>query len=121
MRFLDIAVATGYAALCLSLIVVMNPVTPREGAAQLASQSRLDSAISNYVSRTGLPFLGSSPDAAICDSAVSASNSTFVFDAVLAGEGCPSIVAPSSPLAASSLTLDLPGRTLVIEAWLVRR
>jgi hypothetical protein len=121
MHFIDIAVASGYAAVCLSLLVLMNPVAPREAAVEAASQSRLDSAISAYVEHVGLPFLTTSSQAAICGSAAEASNATFVFDVVVQGAPCGPAVAPPSPLASSSLSLDLPSRTVVIEAWLVRR
>ena len=121
MQFIDIAVASGYAALCLSLIVLMNPVAPREVAVEARSQSSLDFAISSYVERVGLPFLATAPDAAVCASVAQASNATFAFDASLQGEGCGSIVPPSNPIASSSLTLDLPSRSVVIEAWLVRQ
>ncbi len=121
MRFLDIAVASGYAAICLSLLVVISPTAPREAAAGAAAQIRLDSAISAYLSGVGLPFLTTSSDAAICKSAADASNSTFVFEVSVQGAGCGSASAPSAPLASSSLTLDLPGREVVIEAWLARR
>jgi hypothetical protein len=120
MHFIDIAVASGYAVVCLSLIVMMNPVAPREAAVQAGAQVALDSAISGYVERVGLPFLSTSPESAICSSAAEASNATLVLEALVQGQGCGS-AAPSSPLAYSSLTLDLPSRTLVIEAWLVRR
>ncbi len=43
------------------------------------------------------------------------------FDVIVQGEGCGSVVAPSSPLASSSLTLDLPSRSVVVQAWLARR
>jgi hypothetical protein len=122
MQFIDIAVASGYAAVCLALIVLMNPIAPREAAVGAGAQSALDSAISSYIERVGLPFLATSPEAAICSSAAAASNSTLAFDVVVQGEGCGFAVTPSSsPLASSSLTLDLPSRTVVIEAWLVRR
>ena len=121
MQFIDIAVASGYAAVCLSLIVLMNPVAPREAAVEAGAQSALDSAISSYVEHVGLPFLATSSDAALCASAAEASNATLAFDVVVQGEGCVSMVAPSPPLASSSLTLDLPSRSVVIEAWLARR
>jgi len=121
MQFIDIAVASGYAAVCLSLIVLMSPVAPREAAVEAGAQSSLDSAISAYVDHVGLPFLATSSEAAICSSATEASNATLAFDVVVQGEGCGSAVAPPLPLASSSLTLDLPSRTVVIEAWLVRQ
>jgi hypothetical protein len=121
LQFLDIAVASGYAAVCLSLIVLMNPVAPREAAVEAASQAALDRDLSAYVASVGLPFLTTSPDATICTSAAEASNATIVFDVLLQGTGCGSGAVPPSPLASSSLTLDLPGRALVIEAWLVRQ
>ena len=119
MRFIDIAVASGYAAVCLSLIVLMNPVAPRETAAEAGTQAALDSAISSYVEHVGLPFLVVASEATICSSAAEASNSTLAFDVSVQGQGCS--IAPSFPLASSSLTLDLPSRTVVIQAWLVRQ
>jgi hypothetical protein len=119
MELLDIAVASGYAAICLTLIVMMNPVAPREVAVDAASQSSLDSATLAYVEAVGLPFLATSSPSAVCGSAAAASNATVAF-AVVQGADCDT-VPPTSSLATSSLTLDLPGRTLVIEAWLVRQ
>lgn len=121
MRFLDIAVASGYAALCLALIVLMNPVAPREAAVEAASQARLDSFISAYVRGVGLPFLTAASEAAVCGSAAAAGNATLTLDVAIQGDRCASIPVPSAPLASSSLTISLPGRTLVIEAWLARR
>jgi len=120
LQLIDIAVASGYAAVCLSLLFLMSPVAPREAAVGAAAQSRLDSAILGYVTRVGLPFFTTSSDAAICLSTSEAGNSTVAFDAVVQGEGCDTALA-TSPLASTSLTLDLPGRTVVIEAWLVRQ
>jgi len=121
LHFIDIAVASGYAALCLSLIVLMNPVAPREAAVEAGAQVALDSAISAYVQHVGLPFLTTSSEAAICRSALEASNATLSLGVVVQGEGCSPTVVPSAPLASSSLTLDLPSRTVVIEAWLARQ
>ncbi len=120
MHFIDIAVASGYAAVCLSLIVLMNPVAPREAAVQAGAQATLDSAISAYLAHVGLPFLATSPEASICDSAAEASNTTLVVEAAVQGQSCAS-TAPPFPLAYASLALDLPSRTVVIEAWLVRQ
>jgi hypothetical protein len=121
MRFIDIAVASGYAALCLSIIVLMNPVSPHEAAVVAESHWRLDSAISAYVGSVGLPFLATSPLTTICDSAARASNNTLILSVSVDGSSCASGGAPSSALASSSLTLDLPGRTVVIDAWLARQ
>ena len=121
MRFLDIAVASMYAAICLSLVVVMNPVAPRESAVGAASQSRLDSAIAAYIEHVGLPFLTTSSLQAICGSASQASNGTLVYDVRVQGVGCGSASSRPLPLASSSLTLNLPGRVVVVEAWLARR
>jgi len=120
MQFIDIAVASGYAALCLSLILVMNPVAPQEAAVEAGAQSRLDSAISAYVEHVGLPFLAKASDAAVCASAAEASNASVVLDVLVQAVGCRSVVAPPSPLASASLTLDIPSRSVVIEAWLAR-
>lgn len=121
MQIIDIAVASGYAALCLSLIVLMNPVAPQEAAVEAGAQSSLDSAMLAYVGHVGLPFLATSPVSAVCASAAEASNSTLEIGVLVQGSPCPSQTGPSSPLASSSLTLDLPSRTVVLEAWLARR
>jgi hypothetical protein len=121
VQLIDIAVASGYAALCLSLIVLMNPVAPQEAAAEAGAQSSLDSAMLAYIEHVGLPFLSSSSASAVCASAAEASNSTIEIGVLIQGSPCPSQSTPSSPLALSSLTLALPSRTVVLEAWLVRR
>jgi hypothetical protein len=122
MRFLDIAVASGYAAICLVLIVVISPTAPREAAVEAAAQARLDSAISAYLADVGLPFLTASSEAAVCNSGSAASNATLVYNVSVLGESCVgSFAPPPAPLASSKLTLDLPGRQVVIEVWLARR
>lgn len=120
MQFVDIAVASGYAVLCISLIVLMNPVAPREVSVEAHAQSTLDSAVASYLEHVGLPFLATSSDGAVCASAAAASNATLGLDVVLQGQPCSGVVVPSSPIAYSSLTLDLPSRYVVIEAWLAR-
>ena len=121
MRFLDIAVASGYAAIGLALMILMNPVAPRESATYAASQSKLDSAIRAYVEHVGLPFLTTSSSRAICASAAEAGNATLVIDVVVQGAGCALSASRPLPLAHSSLTLNLPDRVVVVEAWLARR
>jgi len=119
-QFIDIAVASGYAAVCLSLIVLVNPIAAREAAVGAASSSTLDSATLAYIERVGFPFFETSPDAALCASAIDASNSTVVFDLLLQGVPC-DVAAPPHYSHYSSLTLTLPGRTVVVEAWLERQ
>jgi hypothetical protein len=121
MRILDIAVASGYAAVCLSLVIAINPLAPRESAVVAAAQSRLDSAVSAYIQHVGLPFLATSSPRAICLSAVEASNATLILDVIVEGAGCGPAPPGPSPLAVSSLTLNLPGRVVVVEAWFARR
>jgi hypothetical protein len=121
LQVIDIAVATGYAALCLSLIVLMSPVAPQEAAVEAGAQSRLDSAVLAYLEHVGLPFLATSSVSAICGSAAEASNSTLEISVLVQGSACGSQTPPSSPLVSTSLTLDLPSRAVVIEAWLVRQ
>jgi hypothetical protein len=120
MQLIDIAVASGYAAVSLSLLVLMNPVAPHEAAVEARSQATLDGAISSFIERVGLPFLAASSNGALCGAAAEASNGTLVFDAFVQGEGCGSPVPPSA-LASSSLTVQLPSRNVVIEAWLARQ
>jgi hypothetical protein len=123
MQLIDIVIATGYAAICLSLIVVINPIAPREAAVEAATQMRLDSALSVYIANVGLPFLATSSAAAICQTASDASNATVVFDVYIQGDGCGSLTSATlsaPPLASSSITLDLPGREVMIEVLLGR-
>lgn len=119
MQFIDIAVASGYAAVCLALIVTMNPVIPRETAVEAGAQTRLDSSILAYIEGVGLPFLATATPPEVCASAAQATNSTVAFDVVVGGAPCAS--PPGSPLASDSLTLHLPGRTVLVEAWLERQ
>jgi hypothetical protein len=121
MRILDIAVASGYAAVCLSLVIAINPLAPRESAVVAAAQSRLDSAVSAYIQHVGLPFLTTSSPQAICLSAAEASSATLVIDALVQGASCGPSQPRPSPAAFSSLTLNLPGRVVVVEAWFARR
>lgn len=120
MRFLDIAVASAYAVACLSLILVMSPVAPHAAAVDASAKAALDTAISSYVEEVGLPFLAASPPSAICASAAEASNSTLQLGVSVDGVTCGSSP-PQGALAVSSLRMKLPGRTVVIEAWLERR
>jgi hypothetical protein len=73
------------------------------------------------MAHVGLPFLATSPTSAVCASAAEASNSTLEIGVLVDGSPCVSQPAPPSPLASSSLALVLPSRTVVLEAWLVRR
>ena len=115
---MDIAVGTGYAVICLMLVSAMNPIGSEEAGSQLSSQSRLDSAIGGYVRSVGMVALAYSPQEDLCHAAAEMSNSTLVLDPIVDGNGC--LSAPQSPVATSSLSLSLPGRTVVVEAWLAR-
>jgi len=118
MQFVDIAVASGYAALCLSLMVMMNPVADKEAAVEAGASSKLDFAMLSYIEQAGLPFFTTASNAAICASAQAADNSTFSFEASVGGVGCANAGPPPDPLGSSTLSLLLPGRTVVVEAWL---
>jgi hypothetical protein len=122
-QFVDIAVAFGYAALCLSLVVLISPVVPREVAVENAAQVRLHSALSAYVGRVGLPFLNGSQLPEICRSTMQQSNSTFVFSVIVNGEescGAETGVGASQDfLTSASMTLAFPERAVVIWARLL--
>jgi hypothetical protein len=123
MQFVDIAVAFGYGLLCLSLIVAISPVVPRETAVQEAAQTRLDVALSSYVERVGVPFLNSSQPSSICESAEQQSNSSFVVSVLINGDdscGGAVVAVPVASLATVSLALSFPGRTVLIRTWLLR-
>lgn len=100
------------------LVSTMNPITSEEAGSQLAAQSRLDSAIGAYVNAVGLVSLDSSPAQYLCTAAAGMSNATLVLDPVVDGNGC--LSPPAFPIATSSLTMVLPGRTVLVEAWLER-
>ena len=123
MQFIDILVATGYAAVCISLIVLISPIAPRQTAVDAAEQARLDNALSGYISTVGLPFFTTSSPQTLCQSAVQASNSTFFFDVLIQGEGCSSdgSMAPPLSLGSSSIQLTLPNRQLVVEVSLLKQ
>jgi hypothetical protein len=100
---------------------MISPVAPREAAVEAAAQSRLDSAVSAYLQHAGLTFLASSSQEAVCESASQWSNATLEIDVELDGVGCPSVAEPPSPLASTFVSLGLPGRAVVVEAWLARQ
>jgi hypothetical protein len=116
MRIVDLAASLVYALLCISLISLMNPYVTLEAQAQLGARSRSYSALSQYLSRDGLPFLSASTPGQICSSLEAASNGTLVLSGVIDGVACspPRLEQPTS-----DLTLSLGNRTVVIEAWLV--
>jgi len=120
MEFLDIAVASAYASVCLTVIILVNPVAAREAAVEAADQTSLDTAIAGYVNHVGLPFLAAAPLPALCASAEAAGNSTLALGIVANGAGCAGTSPPDAPLASSTLSLQLPGRTVEISAWLAR-
>lgn len=118
MQFIDIMAGSAYASVCLAVIVFLNPVASRELAVQAADQATLDDAISGYVDSVGLVFFATSSPSQICSSLLQAGNSTIAFGGVVEGESC--APAPALPLASASLSLELPGRTVEIQAWLER-
>lgn len=120
MEFLDIAIASAYASVCLTLIVLASPVTARQIAVEAADQSALDASISAYVEHSGLPFLADAPVSELCASAAVASNSTAGFDISVDGSPCGGISPPTDPLASSALSLHLPDRDVEVSAWLAR-
>ncbi len=99
----------------------MNPIAAREATVYAGADARLDGALRGYVEGVGLPFLVNAPNADICASAQQAGNATVVVQAFIQGEECPGSAIPAAAVASSSLTLQLPGRTVVVEAWLEGR
>ena len=112
-------IGSGYSAVCLSLILLISPVASREVAVEASSQASLDSAISNFVDDVGVESLANSTLAELCASAGAASNSTVSLGVTIQGQGC--APPPLASVASASLAIGLPGRTVVIEAWLARQ
>lgn len=121
MHFVDIAVASGYAALCLSVVLLMSPTAATESALEATGAAKLDSAMLSFVQGVGLPSLGSAPASSLCSKAAGASNSTLLLDVVVDGSPCPGVSPPQTFSAHSSLLLDLPLRNVTVEAWLAPR
>ena len=121
LQFIDIAIASGYAAICLSIMLAVSPVAPHEAAGDAAAQHRLDAAISMFVGRVGLPFLTTAPFSAICSATAQATNSSLAISASVDGVACDNHAGPTAELAHSSFSLDLPGRSVVISGWLAER
>lgn len=120
MEFLDIAIASAYASVCLTVLVLVSPVAARQVAVEAADQSTLDSAIAAYIEHAGLPSIADAPISELCASAEAAGNSTVGFDITVEGSSCGDISEPPHPLAVSVLSLQLPGRSVEVSAWLTR-
>ncbi len=115
MRILDIAVAAGYAILCVSLIAVLNPY-PVEGSAVAAlSDARASSAVAQYVQSVGLPFLATATHSQFCESLRESDNQTVVLGGTINGVPCGP--APQQFLGSSSFGFSVSGNQMEIEAW----
>lgn len=115
MRFLDVATALAIGIVGLAALVAWSP-QPFTASAK-ASQERGLAFIALYafVDRTGLPFLQDSAWSQICSAALAASNATLQIAAEAGGLTCGRSPPPGSAYA--SLSLDFPGRDLVLQAW----
>lgn len=113
MRFVDIAVA---GAIGLSSIAVMVALSPQPDVAmsqQLLEEVSLRNALLQYVSGRGLPWLQEASDRQICSSVAVASNSTFSMSATIGTVPC----GPVPQGVHATLTIHLPSRLVVLEAW----
>jgi hypothetical protein len=115
MRTLDIAVAAGYAILCISFISLLNPYSAEDGAISAASDARAASAIAEYMQSAGLPFIANALPAQFCASLQASSNATIILGGAINGEACRA--PPAYFAGSSSFEFTLSGNRLEVEAW----
>ena len=115
MRILDIAVAAGYAILCVSLIAALNPYPVEGSAAKALSDARASSAVADYVRSAGFPFLATASLAQFCESLRASGNQTIILGGTINGAPC----GPDPPLflGSSSFGFSVSGNHVEIEAW----
>jgi len=115
MRILDIAVAAGYAVLCVSLIALLSPYPVEGSAAKALSDGRASSAVADYVSSAGFPFLATASLSQFCGSLRASGNQTVLFGGTINGASCGP--APLQFLGSSSFRFSVSGNQVEIEAW----
>ena len=119
MRVIDIAVAAGYAILCISVISLLSPYSAEEGAIVAASDARASSAIAGYIQAVGIPFLATALPSQFCSSLQAASNATITLGGAIDGVECSA--APAYFAGSSSLGFTVSGNRLEVEAWVAER
>jgi hypothetical protein len=119
MRILDIAVAAGYAILCISVISLLSPYSAEDGAISTASDARASSAIAGYIESAGIPFLGGSLPPQFCASLQASSNSTIILGGAINGDICRA--PPPYFIGSSSFSFTVSGNELEVEAWVAER
>jgi hypothetical protein len=115
MRVLDIAVAAGYAVLCITLIAVLSPYPLEGSAATAASDARASSAVAGYMQAVGLQFLGTASPSQLCASLQASSNASVTLGGGIGGTTCGH--APADYVGASDVKFTLSGEQVEIEAW----
>ncbi|MDA4114327.1 MAG: hypothetical protein OK474_09795 [Thaumarchaeota archaeon] len=119
MRVLDIAVAAGYAVLCISLISLLSPYSAEDGAISAASDARASSAIAGYIQAAGIPFLANVLPPQFCASLRESSNSTIILGGAINGVVC--LAPPAYFFGSSSFSFTVSGNKLEVEAWVAER
>ena len=119
MRVLDIAVAVGYAILCISIISLLIPYSAEDGAITAASDARAGSAIAGYIQTAGMPFLATALPSQFCASLQASSNSTIILGGAINGEVCRT--APIYFVGSSSFGFIVSGNQVEVEAWVAER
>src|SRR5215831_15042894 len=117
MRIIDVACATSFALTSMLILVAVNPGATTLQAHEVAARSTAEDLIQGYLSHHGLQFLATSDYDSICSTAKSFSNSTASVSISVDGRRCPGLPPPPRPISVASVTLDLRGRIVVVEAW----
>ena len=115
MQFVDITIGAGYAAVVIILISLLSPgLAP--GATDSAlqrDQLQATDALNAYIGHVGWLFLDGAPASTLCASLQASSTSSVVLES----SQCPAPV-PSPLLVASSMTFNLPDRSLTLTAMI---
>ena len=115
MRFLDIAVAAVIGLLSTSLIGVSSPAGNDFTAYKEHKQAALRDRVEGLLNSGGLVWLQDARPEDICARLESLSNSSVAFSAVVSAVPCS--LPPIRAVASANLSVILPSRTVVLEAW----
>ena|SRR5438552_13876483 len=119
MRIIDVACASSFAITAMLLLVALNPGAMRMQAQEIGARSMAEDTIQSYLAHYDLSFLAGSDFEAICASARSFNNNESAHISIsVDGATCAGIAPPPAVIdRAASMTLELNGRTVIIEAW----
>lgn len=114
MKLLDVATAAVIGLGTIALLAYANPAVYIAAQSQAADEIKVNHALLSTVRSRGLPWFQTAPAGEICASLVTSNQSVSV-SAVVDGLPCPSGWTGTGEQ--NNLTIILPGRIVILEAW----